>query len=103
MAKVNFTATRVAAFRCEPGKRQSLLWDAKTPWLGLRASDGGGKAYVFETRLGGKTLLLTIGDVRTWTVAKAQTEATRLKTQADNGMDPRQLRVEQRKRPAIPT
>lgn len=95
MAKVNFTAGRVAAFKCEPGKRQSLLWDAKTPGLGIRASDGGVKSYIFETRLNGKTLRTTIGDVRTWTVAKAQAEATRLKTQADNGLDPRQQHAEQ--------
>jgi hypothetical protein len=31
----------------------------------------------------------TIGDVRTWTIAKAQAEATRLKAQVDNGLDPR--------------
>jgi len=95
MAKVNFTADRVAAFKCEPGKRQSLLWDAKTPGLGIRASDGGGKSYIFETRLNGRTLRTTIGDVRTWTVAKAQAEATRLKAQADSGVAPRQQRLDQ--------
>lgn len=95
MAKVNFTAGRVTTFQCEPGKRQSLLWDARTPGLGVRASDGGSKSYIFEARLNGKTLRITIGDVRTWTVSKAQVEATRLKTQVDSGFDPRQQREEQ--------
>jgi integrase len=95
MAKINFTADRISAFQCEPGKRQSLLWDAKTPGLGLRASVGGSKSYIFETRLHGKTLRITIGDVRTWTVAKAQAEATRLKAQTDLGSDPRLQRIEQ--------
>ena len=98
MAKVNFTADRVAAFHCEAGKRQSLLWDAKTPGLGLRASDGGVKSFVFETRLNGKTLRLTIGDVRAWTIAKAQAEARLLRSQVDKGVDPRQQRAEQRVR-----
>lgn len=101
MAKINFTADRISAFQCEPGKRQSLLWDAKTPGLGLRASDGGSKSYIFETRLNGKTLRTTIGDVRTWTVVKAQAEATRLKAQVDLGLDPRQQRVEQLAKNAV--
>lgn len=95
MAKINFTAGRVAAFQCDPGKRQSLLWDAKNPGLGVRASDGGSKSYIFEARLNGTTLRITIGDVRTWSVSNAQVEATRLKAQVDSGFDPRQQRLEQ--------
>lgn len=95
MAKVNFTADRVAAFQCESGKQQSIMWDAKTPGLGLRVTAAGARSYIFETRLEGKTLRITIGDVRTWTVAKAQAEATRYKAQTDQGIDPRQVRAEQ--------
>lgn len=94
MAKVNFTADRVAAFQCEPGKQQSIMWDAKTPGLGLRVTGAGARSYIFETRLLGKTLRITIGDVRTWTIAKAQAEATRYKAQTDQGIDPRQVRAE---------
>ncbi|SFU93907.1 tyrosine-type recombinase/integrase [Pseudoduganella namucuonensis] len=95
MAKINFTADRVANFQCDPGKQQSIFWDAKTPGLGLRVTAGGAKSYIFETRLNGKTLRITIGDVRTWTVAKAQAEATHHKAQTDKGSDPRELRAEQ--------
>jgi integrase len=56
----------------------------------------GAKSYIFESSLHGKTLRLTIGDVRTWTIGKAQAEATRLKTLTDQGIDPRQLAAEQR-------
>ena len=95
MAKVNFTADRVASFQCEPGKQQSILWDGKTPGLGLRVTAAGARSFVFEARLAGKTLRVTIGDVRTYTVAKAQAEATRYKVQTDQGIDPRQVRAEQ--------
>lgn len=77
VAKVNLTAERVAAFQCEAGKQQSIMWDAKTPGLGLRVTAADARSYIFETRLEGKTIRITIGDVRTWTVGKAQTEATR--------------------------
>lgn len=89
MSKANFTAERVTNFRCPDDKKQILFWDAKTPSLGLRATSGGAKSFVFETRLHGKTLRLTIGDTRTWTVARAQAEATRLKMLTDQGLDPR--------------
>jgi integrase len=94
VAKVNFTADRVTAFQCEAGKQQSIMWDAKTPGLGMRVTAAGARSYIFETRLQGKTIRITIGDTRTWTVAKAQAEATRHKAQTDQGIDPRQVRAE---------
>ena len=90
----NFTAGRIAGFKCEPDKNQSIYWDGKTPGLGLRVTPAGIKSYIFETRLNGKTLRLTIGDVRTWAIDKAQEEATRLKAMTDKGDDPRQVKAE---------
>lgn len=87
----NFTAGLVAKKQCEPGKSQSIYWDGKTPGLGLRVTAAGAKSYIFETRLHGKTLRMTIGDVRTWPVGKAQAEATTLKSNTDKGIDPRQI------------
>lgn len=96
----NFTAGRVAAYEFQPsgaGKsNQTVYWDGKAPGLGLRVTVTGAKSYIFESRLHGKTVRLTIGDVRTWTVAEAQAEATRLKTLTDQGIDPRQVKAEQR-------
>lgn len=92
----NFTAGRVAAYQCEGGKNQSIYWDGKTPGLGLRVTATGAKSYIFQSRLHGVSIRLTVGDVRTWTVAEAQAEATRLKTLTDQGVDPRQVKEEQR-------
>jgi integrase len=91
MAKQNFTAGLVGMAKCEPGKQQSIYWDAKAPGLGLRVTSAGAKSFIFETRLHKKTLRVTIGDTRTWAVGKAQAEATRLKTLTDQGIDPRQV------------
>ena len=92
----NFTAERVATFKCQPGKQQSIYWDGKTPGLGLRVTAAGAKSYIFEAWLHGKSMRTTIGDVRTWTIGKAQAEATRLRTLTDQGIDPRQVAAEQR-------
>jgi integrase len=89
----NFTSDRVAGFSCKSGKQQSIFWDGKTPGLGLRVTAAGAKSYIFETNLHGKTIRLTIGDVRTWAIGKAQAEATRLKALTDQGTDPRQQKA----------
>jgi integrase len=94
MKRENFTASRVAGFKCAPGKKQSIFWDGKTPGMGLRVTAAGSKSYIFETRLNGKTIRMTIGDPRNWTIGGAQAEASRLKVMVDQGIDPRQVKAE---------
>ena len=91
MKRENFTAARVAGFKCAPGKKQSIYWDGKTPGLGLRVTAAGSKAFIFETSLNNKTIRMTIGDCRTWMIGDAQAEASRLKVMTDQGIDPRQV------------
>jgi integrase len=91
MKQENFTAERVTGFKCKKGKKQSIYWDGKTPGLGLRVTAAGAKAYIFETKLNGKTIRMTIGDPRNWPIGKAQAEASRLKVMTDQGIDPRQV------------
>lgn len=94
MKRENFTAARVAGLEGAPGKKQSIYWDAKTPGLGLRVTAGGSKSFIFETRLNGKTIRMTIGDPRNWPIGKAQAEASRLKVMTDQGIDPRQVKAD---------
>jgi integrase len=91
MKRENFTAARVAGFKCAPSKKQSIYWDGKTPGLGLRVTAAGSKAFIFETSLNNKTIRMTIGDPRNWTIGDAQAEASRLKVMTDQGIDPRQV------------
>ncbi|MDC6177536.1 tyrosine-type recombinase/integrase [Ralstonia solanacearum] len=97
MNKENFTAARVDGYKCEPGKQQSIYWDAGAPGLGLRVTATGARAYVFESRLFGKTLRITIGSAGqrgAWTLDKARTEAANLKVMIDSGKDPREAKAE---------
>jgi hypothetical protein len=89
----NFTAGRLAAFRCAPGKKQTIFWDGKTPGLGARVMTTGTKSFIFETSLNGKTIRITIGDVATWTIPDAQAKATGYKAQTDDGIDPREVKA----------
>lgn len=94
MAKVKFTTARVGAFECESDRIPSFLWDSVAPGLGLRASPGGRKSYIFQAKLKGQVIRITIGDPATWTIIAAQKEATRLKVIINNGQDPRQLKAD---------
>jgi integrase len=93
-SKIGFTAPKIAAFTCPTGKSQAFLWDAKTPALGLRATSSNAKSYIFETWFNGNSLRMTIGDVSTWSITKAQQEARRLKVLTDQGIDPREERAQ---------
>jgi integrase len=96
VAKINFTAGRVEGHCCPAGQLQSFLWDSKTPGLGVRATLAGAKSYIFQAKLNGRTLRVTIGDLRSWTIDKAQAEARRLQRLVDDDRDPREVRAEQR-------
>ncbi|CAM3613340.1 tyrosine-type recombinase/integrase [Polynucleobacter brandtiae] len=95
--KIKFTAGRVAGFECESGKQQFFYWDLETPCLGVRVSSTGRKTYIFEGRVSGRTSprRVTIGDLRTWALGDAQNEARRLKSEADQGIDPVVKAIEQ--------
>lgn len=94
MAKVRFTAGRVDSFVCEDGKAQSFLWDATAPGLGLRVTKAGAKSFMFQGKLNGQAIRVTIGDPKTWSITDAQAEARRLKVLIDSGQDPRQVRAD---------
>jgi len=93
MTKKNFTSGFIAKSQCDTGKKQTIFYDAKTPGLGLRVTISGVKSFIFETRLNGKTIRLTIGDTRSWPLGMAQTEAARLKVMIDQGIDPREIKA----------
>ena len=95
--KLTLTRARVENLLCEPGKQQTIHWDARTPGFGLRVTAAGARAYIFESRLFGKTLRVTIGDARAWELGRARTEASRLKMLVNEGKDPREVKAEQRK------
>jgi integrase len=95
LAKIRFTAGRIEDFRCESAKLPAFLWDAAAPGLGLRASPGGAKAFIFQAKLNGQVIRITIGDPKTWTLLAAQNEARRLRVIVDGGQDPRQVKAEE--------
>ena len=107
MAKIKFTAGRIADFQCEPGKHSDFLWDSVTPGLGLRVMASGAKSYIFQAKLQRQVIRIKIGDPDTWPIEAptdgkgrptgkgARQEARRLKTLIDDGQDPRQVKTDE--------
>ena len=92
MAKITFTAGRVAGFKCPPDKTQAFLWDVTAPGLGLRATPTGKPAYVFQGEFQQKSIRITIGNPAAWSIPQAQEKARELQRQIDEGHDPRDLK-----------
>ncbi len=92
--KVKLTAGRIADFQCPKGKTRAYLWCDAVKGLGVIATAAGAKSYIFQAKVKGKSMRLTIGDVGVWSIANAQAEARRLQIVIDTGNDPRQVKAE---------
>lgn len=103
--RFKFTRDAVDAATCSSGKNQALYWDTEQPGLGLRVTAAGAKSFIFESRLGGRTIRMTIGRAtmpirgakdklgRPVTIGAA-TEAARLSALVAQGTDPRAKKAE---------
>ncbi len=92
--RVNLTAGRVNGFKPGADGKQAFLWDSAVPGLGIRAT-AKTNAFIYQGRLAGKALRVTIGDVKTWGIDDARAEARRLGTLIDQGVDPRLAKKQQ--------
>lgn len=91
MATIKLSKTNVDRLTCPPDKKQVFLREAGG--FGVRAT-ANSKAYIFQGKLDGNVIRMTIGDVETWFLDEARKEARRLKTIIDSGRDPRVIRDE---------
>lgn len=87
----DLTVGAIDRLTCPAGKTQAFLRDAKTAGLRVRVTTAGSKSFVFEAKLNRQTMRRTIGDVRSWSIEQARTEARRLAVVLDNGQDPREI------------
>ncbi|MDP2788362.1 MAG: integrase family protein [Pseudomonadota bacterium] len=90
MAKVKLTAGRIRDFNCPADKAQAFLWDADVYGLAVRATPTGKFTFIFQAKLAGKDIRVTLGDTRTLGIDDARDEARRLGVLIGQGTDPRQ-------------
>lgn len=109
-SKLAFTEVRVKGLTC-PATRiatrgllkghpvpvdYAMFWDESTRGLGLRVTASGARSYIFEKRVHGRTVRVTIGDPKAWKLEAARVEARRLTTVVDRQIDPRDEAAEKR-------
>jgi integrase len=100
MARVKLTAGRINSFQLPPGKKQAFLWDTDAPGLAVRSTPEI-KAFVWQGRVGSRSVRVTIGNVLAWDIESgdpgnpgAREEARRMQSLANQGIDPRDDKAE---------
>ncbi len=94
--KTKFTTIKVLKF--DPpaeGKNQIFYWDSDTPSLSVRVTQNENRSYIFQSRVSGKSIRITIGGVNVWNLDDARKEARRLQQLCDQGIDPRRSKAEE--------
>ena len=84
-----FTKGRIDGFTCPNDKKEAVAWDTDAPGLGLRVRQAGAPRYIFQRKMHGKPVKMTIGDPSVWDIRQARAEARRLRSLMDQGIDPR--------------
>ncbi|WP_145574601.1 tyrosine-type recombinase/integrase [Yersinia mollaretii] len=93
LARQKLTFERLRKFELTDGKSQEFLWDSDVTMLACRATKGT-KAFIFQSVFLSKTLRMTIGKISDWKIDDARSEARRLQTLIDTGIDPRIAKAE---------
>lgn len=89
MSRIKLTAGRIRDLSCPDEESQVFLWDSDVSGLAVRATPSGKKTFFFQGRIAGRSVRISIGDVRDWGIDEAREEARTVQKQIDNGLDPR--------------
>ena len=92
--KAELTAGKIAKLKCKEEQTRTYLWCKEVKGLGIIATTTGSKSFIFQAKVKGKSMRLTIGSVNAWSIGDAQAEARRLQVIIDQGNDPRQIKAD---------
>ena len=73
-----FTTTRLTQCICPSEKDYVIYWDELVKGLGLKTYTSSKKSFLFQTRLGGKVIKISIGSFPTCTIDQARQKAKEL-------------------------
>lgn len=92
--KVRLTPGRIeSAHEHLEGRLQVIIRDTEQPGLGLRVT-AGGKAYIFQGKLVGQVIRMTLDDAEAITLTEARDKAAELRAMIRSGRDPRIVKAE---------
>lgn len=91
---MRLTPGRINSATCPADKQQVILRDGEQPGLGLRVTVAGAKSFVYQGKLKGQLIRVTLGDVKTLGLSDARARAAKMRVMVLEGRDPRQVRNE---------
>src|SRR5690554_375525 len=89
------TSSRLNQCICPPDKDYVIYWDETVKGLGLKVYPSSKKTFLFQSRLGGEVLKISLGTFPGYTIDQAREVAKELDVMCTQGIDPR---VEKKKR-----
>lgn len=92
--RVRLTLDRIRKLTPPAGGQAVYVFDDDPRQLCVRVTPAGSKSFVFAGKLNRVPLRVTIGDVKVWNLDDARTEARRLQSLIDQGIDPRQEKAD---------
>lgn len=84
-----FTNSRLTQCICPEEKTEIIFWDESAKGLGLKVYPSTKKTFLFQSRLGSKTVKISIGTYPSCTIDQARQKAKELDLMCSNGIDPR--------------
>ena len=76
--RVSLRTDTARRLECEQGKQQTFYRDIEQRGLALRVTASGNRAYIYESKLEGKNILVTIGDPVNVTIKEARAKAAEI-------------------------
>lgn len=92
--RIRLTLDRIRKLTPPAGAQAVYVFDDDPRQLCVRVTPAGAKSFVFAGKFNKVPLRVTIGDVKVWNLDDARAEARRLQGLIDQGIDPRQEKVD---------
>ena len=101
MAALREALTQGKVNKAKAGAKETTIWDADCPKLGLRIRPSGAKSYICRYRSGGEQRRVTIGDAESVGLLDARKAVFEILGDIARGRDPGLERQIQRKAPTV--
>src|SRR5690606_17413173 len=82
-----FTKPFIDSIQFTDPSKPAFYWDSEVAGFGLKVG-GKSKSYIFQGRVGKKTIRIKIGDVKNWKLKEAKDQARKYAVQCNEGINP---------------
>lgn len=87
-----FTKPFIDSIQFTDPSKPAFYWDSEVTGFGLKVG-GKSKSYIFQGRVGRKTIRIKIGDVKNWKLKEAKDLAKKYTVQCNEGINPKYEKI----------